>query len=69
VGFGNIQPSLIRKSDGTIVAMMRENGPRQRIRNASSSDEGMTWSAVTRWISPIPARAWKRSGWRTANGY
>ena len=27
VGFGNIQPSLARKKDGTLVAYMRDNGP------------------------------------------
>ncbi len=46
VGFGNIQASLVQKDDGTIVAMMRENGPRNRIRISTSKDEGMTWSRV-----------------------
>ena len=27
IGFGNIQPSLVRKKDGTLVAFMRDNGP------------------------------------------
>ena len=27
-GFGNIQPSIVRKKDGTLVAYMRDNGPR-----------------------------------------
>lgn len=67
VGFGNIQPSLIRKSDGTIVAMMRENGPRQRIRIASSSDEGMTWSAVTEMDFPNPGSSVETI--RLANGH
>lgn len=54
VGYGNIQPSLVRKKDGTLVAMMRENGPRQRIRTATSSDEGFTWSPVTEMEFPNP---------------
>ena len=33
VGFGNIQPSLVRKNDGTLVAFMRDNGPHHRIRD------------------------------------
>lgn len=45
VGKGNIQPSLIKKSDGTIVAYMRESGdPPYRIMLAESKDEGNTWS-------------------------
>ena len=46
VGFGNIQPSFVRKNDGTIVAYMRENGRHQKIRQSSSKDDGMTWSPV-----------------------
>ena len=34
IGFGNIQPSLVRKDDGTLVAFMRDNGPRRKIRRA-----------------------------------
>lgn len=47
IGYGNIQPSLVQKKDGTIVAFMRENGPRNKIRFSSSKDEGFTWSPVT----------------------
>ena len=32
IGFGNIQPSLVRKNDGVLVAFMRDNGPHRRIR-------------------------------------
>src|SRR5204863_4568508 len=31
-GFGGIQPSVLRRDDGTLVAYMRENGPIKRIR-------------------------------------
>lgn len=47
IGIGNIQPALIQKEDGTIVALMRDNGPYGRIRTASSRDGGKTWSEVT----------------------
>ena len=47
VGRGNIQPSLARKKDGTLVAYMRDNGPApQRLMISRSTDRGETWSAV-----------------------
>jgi predicted neuraminidase len=54
VGFGNIQPSLVRKNDGSLVAMMRENGIQRRIRISTSQDEGMTWSSVENMDIPNP---------------
>ena len=54
VGFGNIQPSFVRKNDGTIVASMRENGRHQKIRQSESKDDGMTWSPVTDSNLPNP---------------
>ena len=45
---GNIQPSFVRKKDGTIVAMMRDNGMPKRIRIAESTDDGVTWGLVGR---------------------
>lgn len=45
-GFGNIQPSVLRRTDGTLVAYMRENGPLHKIRIAESRDEGLTWGPV-----------------------
>ncbi|WP_422923979.1 sialidase family protein [Singulisphaera sp. PoT] len=47
LGFGNIQPSLVRKNDGTIVAFMRDNGRHHQIRLSSSKDDGQTWGPVT----------------------
>jgi predicted neuraminidase len=45
VSLGGVQPSLVRKKDGTIVAWMRDNGPPpQRAIVASSRDEGVTWT-------------------------
>ena len=47
VGWGNIQPSLARKKDGTLVAYMRDNGPPpKRLMKSESKDRGMTWSEV-----------------------
>lgn len=43
---GNIQPSFVRKRDGSITALMRDNGIPKRIRVADSADNGMTWSSV-----------------------
>ena len=45
-GYGNIQPSVLRRKDGTLVAYMRENGPLRKIRIAESKDDGVTWGPV-----------------------
>jgi predicted neuraminidase len=53
VSLGGVQPSLVRKKDGTIVAWMRDNGPPpQRAIVAESRDEGVTWTAGQ--DSPVP---------------
>ena len=45
VSLGGVQPSLVRKKDGTIVAYMRDNGPPpQRAIVAESHDEGVSWT-------------------------
>ena len=55
VGFGNIQPSLVRKRDGTLVAYMRDNGPApKRLHVSRSRDRGDTWSAVEDSSLPNP---------------
>ena len=47
VGPGNIQASIAKKTDGTLVAYMRDNGPPpQRLHVSSSKDKGLTWSPV-----------------------
>lgn len=46
IGFGNIQPAVLRRDDGTLVAYMRENGPRRHIRICESKDDGLTWGKV-----------------------
>lgn len=45
--YGGIQPSVLRRDNGTLVAFMRENGPTDRIRISESKDDGETWSEVT----------------------
>jgi predicted neuraminidase len=53
-GFGNIQPAVLRRRDGTLVAYMRENGPLRRVRIAESKDDGMTWGPVGATDLPNP---------------
>lgn len=67
LGFGNIQPSLVRKNDGTIVSFMRDNGPHRRIRLSESKDDGMTWGPVT--DSPLPNPGAGIEAIRLANGH
>lgn len=55
VGEGNVQPSIVRRRDGSLYTMMRDNGrPPQRIQQASSTDRGETWSVVTDSELPDP---------------
>lgn len=53
-GFGNIQPAVLERNNGTLVAYMRENGPLDRIRVSESSDRGVTWGlvGVTEFLNP-----------------
>lgn len=43
-GLGNIQPSVLRRENGTLVAYMRDNGPANRVQVSESNDDGITWS-------------------------
>lgn len=46
VGRGNIQPTLIQKSNGEIVAYMRDTGDEPSLlQESTSKDQGMTWTA------------------------
>ena len=55
VGAGNVQPSIVRKRDGTLVAYMRDNGPApKRIPVSTSKDDGITWSPVVDIDLPNP---------------
>ena len=66
MGFGNIQPAVLRRDDGTLVAYMRENGPGDRIRVAESKDDGLTWGPVG--VSQLPNPGSGLDGLRLANG-
>ncbi len=46
IGFGNIQPAVVERKDGSLVAYMRENGSLDKIRVAESTDHGLTWGPV-----------------------
>lgn len=47
IGAGNIQPSIVQRRDGSLVALMRDNGPPpKRLLQSVSTDLGKTWSAA-----------------------
>lgn len=55
VGYGNIQPSVVRRKDGTLVAYMRDNGPApKRIHISYSRDDGMSWTPAADTDFPNP---------------
>lgn len=55
VGGGNIQPSIVQKRDGTLIAIMRDNGPApKRAHVSASKDEGLTWGPVVDSDLPNP---------------
>lgn len=48
VSIGGVQPALVLRDDGVIVAYMRDNGPPpQRLMTSYSRDNGQSWSLVT----------------------
>jgi predicted neuraminidase len=48
VGLGNIQPAMVEREDGSLVAYMRDNGVApKRIIEASSTDGGESWTVGT----------------------
>jgi predicted neuraminidase len=48
VGFGGVQPSVVRKKDGTLVAYLRDNGPApKRAQFSHSEDNGVSWAPAT----------------------
>ena len=54
IGYGNIQPAVVQKKDGSLVAYMRENGFTEKIRTATSSDQGESWSDIASLELPNP---------------
>ena len=65
-GFGNIQPTVMRRNDGTLVAYMRENGLREKVRVSESKDEGETWGPVG--VCELPNPGSGVDGIRLASG-
>jgi predicted neuraminidase len=54
-GGGNIQPSIVRRKDGSLYTLMRDNGPPpKRLHQSESRDRGETWSEVTDSDLPNP---------------
>jgi predicted neuraminidase len=45
--WGGIQPSVLPRQDGTLVAYLRDNGGSGHIKVSESKDDGMTWGPVT----------------------
>jgi predicted neuraminidase len=67
LGFGAIQPAVLRRESGELVAYMRENGVTDRIRMATSTDDGITWGPVT--ASDLPNPGSGLDGVRLENGH
>ncbi len=65
-GFGAIQPSVVRRNDGTLVAFMRENGVTGKVRMSESKDDGLTWGPVMSADLPNPGSG--LDAMRLANG-
>ncbi|MCA9735800.1 MAG: exo-alpha-sialidase [Deferribacteres bacterium] len=55
VGKGNVQPVILRKKSGALVAYMRDNGdPPGRIMVSHSDDDGLNWTPATDTDIPNP---------------
>jgi len=67
LGFGAIQPSVLRRNDGTLVAYMRENGFTKRVRFAESTDDGVSWGPVG--VTELSNPGSGLDGIRLANGH
>lgn len=56
VGRGNIQPALLQRRDGSIVAYMRDSGDAPtRLQMSESHDGGMSWSVADKTTLPSGA--------------
>ena len=55
VGAGGVQPTVVRKNDGSLLAYLRDNGPPPKRALASEShDEGVTWTTARDTDIPNP---------------
>ncbi len=67
VGAGCIQPSVVRKQDGPLVAYLRDNGPApKRAHISTSKDDGVSWTQAR--DSDIPNPGTSLENVRLANG-
>ena len=56
VGRGNVQPALVQKKNGNIVAYMRDNGDApSKVQTSESTDNGYSWSAAQKTNIPNEA--------------
>lgn len=56
VGKGDVQPALVMEKDGTVVALMRDNGDAPSMLQVSrSADQGETWSVARKSAFPQTA--------------
>lgn len=53
-GFGSIQPAVLERKDGTVVAYMRENGLFRKVRACESRNGGLDWGTVYSTDLPNP---------------
>ena len=68
LGLGNIQPSIVKRNDGSLYTLMRDNGPPpKRLLQSESRDGGETWSKVTDSEHPNPGAGAEIT--RLANGH
>ena len=55
VGAANIQPSIVKRKDGSLYTLMRDNGPPpKRLHASESRDRGETWGPVVDSDLPNP---------------
>jgi predicted neuraminidase len=55
IGYGCIQPTVLRRQSGELVAYMRDNGPPpKRVHMSVSNDEGITWTPAQDTDIPNP---------------
>jgi len=55
ISYGGVQPSVVRKNDGSLVAYLRDNGPPpKRAMISYSKDEGVSWTTATDTDIPNP---------------
>ena len=57
LGVENEHPTMIQRSDGSILALLRPGGPQHRIGKAISRDNGRTWTQAVNTDMPNPGAA------------